>query len=190
MSSSESIPNPASLQASIEQLIADAVRQSSSAASPENNALRAVLEATLTDIEAQQAALATTAERLRTALVPADTNTATESVTMSPSIATSVDGDSEEPDAPAAIAENAGPHTLDVIAHGATLAAASGLQSLLRTMPAVGSVQTRQFVHGELRLLVEMTSNLDSESLEAWLTDNDGRLASATSAVVEIRFNS
>lgn len=183
MSSSESLPN---LQASIEQLIADAVRQARADGSDGDAALRMVLQETLTDLEAQQTAMVTTIDRLRTALaVPV----AQESVATNAAAATIA------PDPVPTVAtptvqtqDDRGAHELDVIAHGALLANASGLQAFLRTMPAVSSVQTRQFVNGELRLHAEMTAALDRNALNTWLGENGGKVLTVTDTVVELSF--
>ncbi|MCA9834556.1 MAG: hypothetical protein KC435_11440 [Thermomicrobiales bacterium] len=179
MSSSESLPN---LHASIQQLIADAVRQTRS--SGDDSALHGVLQETLTDLESQQTAMAVTIERLRAALAAQDAPKATPadepplSIETVPTVET-----------PTVLAtDDRGAHELDVIAHGASLANASGLQAFLREMPAVDAVQTRQFVNGELRLHAEMKSALDRAALGAWLDANEGKILTVTDTVVEMSF--
>lgn len=182
MSSSESLPN---LQASIEQLITDAVRQARAEGSDGDAALHVVLQETLTDLETQQTAMAATIDRLRTALAvpvaqaPVPTNVvATTAPEPVPTVATPT----------VQTQDDRGAHELDVIAHGASLANASGLQAFLRTMPTVSSVQTRQFVNGELRLHAEMTAALDRNALNTWLGENGGKVLTVTDAVVEMSF--
>ena len=85
-------------------------------------------------------------------------------------------------------AQDRGPHELDVIAHGANFGKAQGLQQFLRGRDEVDGAQTREFVNGELRLHLSLSSGLDMTALGDWLTAHGGELVTSTDSVIEIRF--
>lgn len=194
MSASERSPLTSQVHQSIEQLIAETVRQSQSAHVREREALVAGVKQALAEIESSQLALERAATALRSALgdptaaapetrggevdeavAPNDTDLATEETTT-------------PADSMTAELQDRGPHELDVIAHGASIARASGLQALLRGREEVRSVQTREFVNGELRLHTDLHSALNMAALHTWLKENGGRVSTTTDAVVEISF--
>lgn len=195
MSASESLPGVSSLHQSIEQLIAETVKQSQTTHEAERQKLTAALSGALSDIEQGQQALSRAAETLRAALGDDE-----ESIAIAPA-AEAVDEPANDESAPEAAqpapvevsptpATDRGPHELDVIAHGASIGNASGLQSLLRGRPEVESAQTREFVNGELRLHLALTSGLDTDALGTWLGEHSGELVTSTDSVIEIRFGS
>lgn len=178
MSSSDPLFVAADLRASIEQLIATAMQQSRT---NHDQRLTALLEETLRELETQQSALATMAERIRVALSEPEP-----AANPAPAPAIPV------PASPSRVTPNAvlKANEVDVIAHGATLSHASGLQSLLRGMPEVTELQTRQFVNGELRLHAAMAASLDTQALRTWLETNNGTITTLADDVIEITFSS
>ena len=183
MPSSESLPN---LHDSIEQLIANAVEQARATSTAQAAACRAAIEETLIELEAQQAALARSIERLRAALA-VEAASADDSAASAPAPASAeTETDDIPTNTPTPIAAA---RELDVIAHGASLAHAAGLQQLLRALPSVDAVQTRQFVNGELRLQTVVRGAVDREGLTTWLAANGGDLLTVSDSVVEIVFN-
>lgn len=190
MSASESSPFAANLHESIEQLVAETVRQSQTTHEEEQQRLRNALESALTEIESGQAALHRAAETLRAALISPVTEVPSTQV---------LDDSTTDPPSPGAIAvpetaaivavdSTPGPHELDVIAHNVTISIATGLQSMLRERPEVASAQTREFVNGELRLKLEMKTSLDIDALKTWITDHNGQITTHTESVIELRF--
>ncbi|MCO5216248.1 MAG: hypothetical protein M9953_01610 [Thermomicrobiales bacterium] len=180
MSSSDPLHVAADLRASIEQLIATAMQQSRT---NHDQQLTALLKETLRELETQQSALAVMAERIRVALSESEVEPTAES---EPASAIPI------PAATSIIAPNAilEASEVDVIAHGATLSHASGLQSLLRGMTEVTELQTRQFVNGELRLHAAMAASLDTQALSSWLEANNGTIITLADDVIEIAFSS
>lgn len=181
MSSPDPLPVPADLQASIEQLIASAVQGSHARY---DDRLARVLRQTLADIESQQAALAAMADRIRTAL---DDDGTPDPVDAEPETDPAIDVPTPAAEHPEQAERD--PHELDVIAHGTTLAQASGLQLLLRGMSEVADLQTRQFVNGELRLHATMAKAIDAPALRTWLDAHHGMITTFADDVIEIGFN-
>ena len=195
MSASESSPLAAHLQESIELLVAETVRRSHTTQEEEQQKLREAVAQALIDIEAGQAAMNRAATNLRAALEATVTEDVSEDVSTSPSsdghipITDSIAHATPEPEAePIATRQEVGAHGLDVIAHDVAIGMATNLQALLRVRPEVRSAQTREFVNGELRLHLEMESGLDTAALAAWLAEHNGRIATQTDSVIEIRF--
>lgn len=193
MSASESAPVASSLHQSIEQLIAESLKQSESLHEAEKQRLTAALYTALGEIEAGQQALAHAAAALRAAL-DGEKETSDEA----PVVENEPEPAIEEPMPPAeepvpvevsaTPAKDRGPHELDVIAHGANFGNAQGLQQFLRGRDEVEGAQTREFVNGELRLHLSLSSGLDMTALGNWLTAQGGELVTATDSVIEIRF--
>lgn len=208
MSASESSPLTSRVHQSLEQLIAETVRQSTELHEREGENLKAAMRSALAEIETSRLAMDRAAETLRAALgdepasapvspaiEPETEVSAPVEHTLVESTTPTVQDDVQQPAEPSpesaqtvAQSENRGPHELDIIAHGATITRAAGLQSLLRAADEVSSVQTRQFVNGELRLHAEMTRTIDLEALTTWLNENGGRVATTTDRVIEIHF--
>lgn len=178
MSSTDPLLVAADLRASIEQLIATTMQQSRT---NHDQRLTALLEETLRELETQQTALATMAERIRVALIETESPIEPEVV---PAIPVPASWSVVTPNAILDADE------LDVIAHGATLSHASGLQALLRGMSEVTELQTRQFVNGELRLHAAMAASLDTQALSTWLEANNGAIITLADDVIEISFSS
>lgn len=194
MSASEPAADTANLQATIEQLIAETVRRSQTDQDAEKVRLKAAMKVAATEIETAQSAMNRALNALHDAL---NEKTHDETVIEVPLVeahhAATPDPEPEATTEPAAAAEpveELGPHRLDLIAHDVTISVASGLQSLLRGRPEVKSAQTREFVNGELRLDLEMTSGLDMEAFTAWIEQHGGRIATQTPSVIELRFTS
>lgn len=188
MSASETVPTASNLHNSIEQLIAETVRQSQSTHEEEKQKLINALATALGEIETGQQALNRAADALRAALgqeIEAESTAAT--VEIEPP------SNEETPDeAPMEATEptssNRGPHDLNVIAHDASIGNARDLQELLRGQPEVTRAQTREFVNGELRLQLALSSALDMAALDGWLSKHDGMVVTSTDSVIEIRF--
>lgn len=192
MSASEPATDTANLQATIEQLIAETVRRSQTDQDAEKVRLKAAMKVAATEIESAQSAMTRALNALHSALndkssdetvievplvEPHHTAVALPEVTPEPEDVTV-----DEP------VEEIGPHRLDLIAHDVTIGVATSLQSLLRSRPEVKTAQTREFVNGELRLDLEMTSGLDMEAFTAWIGQHGGRIATQTPSVIELRF--
>jgi uncharacterized phage infection (PIP) family protein YhgE len=195
MSASDSAPVTTSLHQSIEQLIAESLKQSQSLHEAEKQRLTAALSAALGDIEAGQQAFARAAETIRAAL-NGEEEAAPETTVEEP-VTEPVNDEpmppAEEPvpvEVSANPASDRGPHELDVIAHGASIDNAIQLQTLLRERPQVTSAQTREFVNGELRLHLSLESGMDLAALGDWLAAHSGQLVTSSDSVIEIRFAS
>lgn len=199
MSASESASGAANLHKSIEQLIAQTVRQTQATNEAEKQQLTVALNSALAEIEASQLSLNRAAELLRSALgtnaseIGKVSNDEAEVAELSPSPAPEpevVPAAVVKPDVgpTAAPTDDRGPHEMDVIAHNANIAIASGLQSWLRGREEVANAQTREFVGGELRLHLEMTNGIEMPALEKWLGDNGGQIVTNTDKVIEVRF--
>lgn len=186
MSAPESSPLVADLQESIEHLIVETVRRSQTGQDEENQTLRAALQTALADIEQGQKAIAKAADTLRSALGEGEPTrvVAAAAVEAIPPTVTEVPAPVVETNT---ISGN-GPHDLDVIAHDVTIGIATSLQSLLRERPEVADAQTREFVNGELRLQLRMSSGLDTQVLNDWIGQHGGRITTQTPSVLELRF--
>ncbi len=197
MSASESSPLTSNLHQSIEQLIAETVRRSQTGHDAEVAKLRSALKDATSEIEAAQSSLNRALSTLNDALgeetevpaavIEADVSaviaeTAPEATTDSPSAASTP----EASPAP----ETTGPHTLDLIAHDVSIGVATGLQTMLRAQPEVAAARTREFVNGELRLNLDMNSGLNIAGLQEWIAGHNGRIATQTPSVIELRFDS
>lgn len=199
MPASESASGATNLHKSIEQLIAETVRQSQSNHEAEKLRLSEALKNALVDIEASQASLTKAAGTLREALgeqpaTIAEVETVTEEVAetspeaapqlevVQPAVATPEVGPTSAP------ADDRGPHEMDVIAHNVTIANATGLQSWLRGRDEVANAQIREFVAGELRLHLDLTSGLEMTAFKQWLGEHAGDIVTSTDKVLEIRF--
>lgn len=198
MSASESSPITTDLQESIEQLVAETVRRSQVDHDEESKRLRAALQEALNEVEAGQAAMNKAADLLRTALqAPApvtgsaeanDSATATVDSPSDDETEVSQTPQAAESPAPSTETPETGPHEMDVVAHDVTIGIASSLQTWLRERPEVVSAQTREFVNGELRLKLDLSSALDMTTFSEWIAEHKGRIATSTSSVVELRF--
>ena len=190
MSASESAPATSDLHKSFEHLIAETVKQSRVSSDAEKRQLTAAMQLALDEIETSQQALTRAAESLRTALgtAPATAEVTTE-VIAEPTIKEELSKEVDETPAPDP-APSRGEHELDVIAHHASIGNASGLQAMLRARSEVKSAQTREFVHGELRLQVCLRDGLDMGAFTTWLEKHNGTLVTSTDSVIEIRFAS
>lgn len=190
MSGSESSPLTSQVHQSIEQLIADTVRRSQAEQSAEQEQLRTALKQALTELEAGKTALDRAITALRSALGEPETEAAAIEMPIAAPV-TEKPVPMPEPDAAPTISETAperGAHELDIVAHGATIHRATGLQSFVRSLSAADAVQTREFVNGELRLHAQMNTGLDMKALSRWLQDNSGVVTTANDHVIEIRF--
>ncbi len=193
MPDSESAPSITTLHQTIEQLIAENRKQSDAVHQAEKQRLTAALSTALEEIEASQQALARAAETIRAALEEKG-----EEISAAPAEEPAPTPADNEPMPPAeepvpvevstTLAEERGPHELDVVAHAASIDNAKQLQTLLRERPEVESAQTREFVNGELRLHLSLKSGLDMSALGDWLAAHSGELVTVTAAVIEIRF--
>lgn len=194
MSASEPAADTANLQATIEQLIAETVRRSQTDQDAEKVRLKAAMKVAATEIETAQSAMNRALNALHGALnEKSHDETVIEVPLVEAHHTVTTDAEPEaitEPAAAAEPVEELGPHRLDLIAHDVTISVASGLQSLLRGRPEVKSAQTREFVNGELRLDLEMTSGLDMKAFTAWIEQHGGRIATHTPSVIELRFTS
>jgi len=92
-----------------------------------------------------------------------------------------------EEDAAAIAAEPAGPHTVEILAHGIqTAAVAIALQRTLRELEKVSTVEAREFANGVLRLKVVVDGRIEPGDLASWMEAHEGRIATASPTVMEI----
>lgn len=196
MSASESSPLSSDLHQSIEQLIAETVRRSQNGHEAEVQRLKAALLVASEEIETARSAMDRALSTLHTALETGETATVT---AVSPAESAGNDEVQVSPESPTIVSEtteaaateagsDVGPHTLDLIAHDVTIGIATGLQSMLRAQPEVNTAQTREFVNGELRLNLDMRSELNHAALQEWIGTHGGRVATRTASVLELRF--
>ena len=197
MSASESPSGATNLHASIEQLIAETVRQSRSGQEAEKQKLTGALKSALAEVESSQQALGRAAATLRDALgaegTPALDVASVEVTTPSPAPESHLDivhpvAEPLEAGPTSTPASDRGPHEMDVIAHNVNITQATGLQSWLRGREEVTNAQIREFVAGELRLHLELGTGLQMDAFKQWLGDHHGEIVTSTDKVLEIRF--
>ena len=58
----------------------------------------------------------------------------------------------------------------------------------LRSRDEVANAQIREFVAGELRLHLDLTSGLEMTAFKQWLGEHAGDIVTSTDKVLEIRF--
>lgn len=80
------------------------------------------------------------------------------------------------------------PALIDIVAHGAPFNIASELQMLLRGLDPVTDVQVKQFVNGEMRLVVHASGALPVDDITSWVTRHNGTLTSHRDSVIEVTF--
>lgn len=200
MSASESSPLSSNLQESIEHLIAETVRRSKVVHEEEQTRLREALKQALSEVEAGQAAMARAAEVLRAALdthatveSPAEPITEFVETAPAPEALTPV-GDPEsihvQANANEPVASDAGPRDLDVVAHNINFRIAGSLQKWLNERTEVQNARTRSYVDSELHLELKIASSISDTDLKTWLAEHNGTIATQTSSVLELRFES
>ena len=196
MSASESSPLTSNLHQSSEQLIAETVRRSQTGHDAEVAKLLSALKDATSEIEAAQSslnrALTTLKEAMGEATEESAAATEAEIATVVSESLPEVTAETESTDTATAVsadAQSTGPHTLDLIAHDVTIGIATGLQSMLRSQPEVSAARTREFVNGELRLNLDMNSGLNIAGLQDWIAGHNGRIATQTASVIELRFD-
>lgn len=194
MSASETASGATNLHQSIEQLIAETVRQSQSTHEAEQQRLAEALKSALAEIESGQQALNRAAGMLRNALGVA-TSEAQNPEIVEESPEPTPQSEAVQPiAAPAEVVPTSEPtndrgqHELDVIAHNANITNATGLQSWLRGREEVSTVQIREFVNGELRLHLDLGTGLEMTAFKTWLSEHAGSIVTSTDNVIEIRF--
>lgn len=103
--------------------------------------------------------------------------------------ASTTDEDIPQEDEAASVEGEAGPRTINLLAHGVPSAkVAIQLQNMLRGLAPVTRVDTREFANGELRLTVTAIGTLPEADITAWLGDNNGELTSSSPSVIELNF--